>query len=110
MLKDHRLKLFSITAEVFMCEHRKTGGELGYWALRLLRNGRLIEAFHWDRADREDRQYEEGDEVLVVGCWTTDAKQRFQIHRSVVLTRYAANDSIYEPEPQQLTLKFGDEV
>ncbi|MEW8692922.1 MAG: hypothetical protein AB2535_17935 [Candidatus Thiodiazotropha endolucinida] len=110
MLKYHRLKLLSFTAEVFMCEHRMTGGELGYWALRLLRNGRLIEAFHWDRADRHDRQYEEGDEVLVGGCWTTEAKQRFQIHRSVILTRCAANDSIYEPEPQQLVLKFGDDV
>lgn len=110
MLKDHRLKLFSFTAEVFMCEHRMTGGELGYWALRLLRNGRLIEAFHWDRAGQLDRQYEEGDEVLVGGCWTSEAKLRFQVHRSITLTRCAANDSIYEPEPQQLALKFGDEV
>jgi hypothetical protein len=110
MLKDHRLQLFAFTAEVFMCEHRKTGGDLGYWSLRLLRKGRLIDAFHWDRADRQVRQYEEGDEVLVSGCWTTKAKQRFQIHRSVVLTKYAANDSIYEPEPQQLSLKFSDEV
>ncbi|PUB89121.1 MAG: hypothetical protein DBP01_10850 [gamma proteobacterium symbiont of Ctena orbiculata] len=89
-----------------MCEHRMTGGELGYWALRLLRNGRLIEAFHWDRAGQVDRQYEEGDEVLVGGCWTTEARQRFQIHRSVILTRCAANDSIYELEQQQLTLKL----
>ncbi|MEW8508845.1 MAG: hypothetical protein AB2598_19320 [Candidatus Thiodiazotropha sp.] len=109
-MKDSRLKLLSFTAEVFMCEHRMTGGELGYWALRLLLNGRLIDAFHWDRVNQQERHYKEGDEVLVGGCWTTEARQRFQIHRSVILTRCAANDSIYEPESQQLILKFIDEA
>ncbi len=38
MLRRYRNKLLiTFTADVFMCEHCATGGNIGYWNLRLLR-------------------------------------------------------------------------
>jgi len=97
------------TADIFMCEQRKTGDGLRYWNLRLLNQGKLIDAFHWDDAVCPMLQYKEKDGILVLGRWTTKRKERFQVIQSRIVSDIAANDDIYYPEyPIQLELDFGD--
>lgn len=101
MLNRYRKQfLITFTADVFMCQHCTTGGNIGYWNLRLLREGTLIDAFHWDKDGWPIVDYKENDEVLVGGRWTTKAKSCFQVIQSSVVTRAAANDPEYETHPQ----------
>jgi len=91
MLKLYRnQQLNCFTAEVFMCQHHTTGNGLGYWNLRLLCEGTMIDAFHWDRTEYPNRGYRENDWVLVGGRWITKSKKRFQIIQSTVVMRIAA--------------------
>jgi hypothetical protein len=107
MLNRYRNKqLNSFTAEVFMCQYYNTASGLGYWNLRLLCGGTMIDAFQWDKAGWPVMEYKANDEVLVGGRWTTKAKTRFQVIRSTIVMRVAANDPIYTSR-KQLELDFG---
>lgn len=95
------------TADVFMCEQRHTGNGLIYWNLRLLSEGNLIDAFHWDNQDCPMLNYHEKDGIFVFGHWNTSQKNRFQVLQSKMVTSFAANDDVYDPdEPQQLEFDF----
>lgn len=106
LYRNHLLKSFA--AEVFMCQHSTTGSGLGYWDLRLLCGGTMIDAFHWDKAGLPIMEYKENDWVMVGGRWTSKAKARFQIIRSTTAMRVAANDPIYIHQ-KQLEFNFRDE-
>ena len=101
MLNRYRNQLLvSFYAQVFMCQHRATASGLGYWNLRLLAGGTMIEAFHWDKAGWPARTYRDNDELLVGGRWTTKAKTRFQILELQLMMRNAANDDCYSTHEQ----------
>ncbi|MEN8170585.1 MAG: hypothetical protein ABFS08_10220 [Pseudomonadota bacterium] len=68
----------------------------------------MIDAFHWDKAGWPVIDYKANDEVLVGGRWSTNAKSRFQVVRSTVVMRDAANDSLYSTH-LQMELEFGEE-
>jgi len=108
MLNLSRNKLLhSFTAEVVKCQHCITGSDLGYWNLRLLCGGTMIDAFHWDQPGLPIIEYRKNDWVLVGGHWTTKAKKRFQIIQSTTVTQVAANDPDYS-HYKQLEFDFGD--
>ena len=97
-------------ADVFMCQQCHTSNKLSYWHLRLLSQGKLIDAFHWDNLKYPMLQYNEKDSIHVVGCWTTKREKRFQVIQSRIVTSFAANDDNYHPEkPLQLEYDSGDE-
>lgn len=107
MLNRYRdQQLISFYAQVFMCQHGNTRGGLGYWNLRLLCEGVMIDAFHWDNAGWPAREYKANDELLVVGRWTTKSKDRFQVVQSELVMRDAANDQYYSNQ-EQLELDLG---
>lgn len=105
--RNRNRQLVSFYAQVFMCQYHRTGSGLSYWELRLLCEGTMIEAFHWNKAGWPARKYNEHDELLVGGRWTTKAKTRFQVLESQLMMRNAANDDIYSTQ-EQLALDLGD--
>ena len=105
--KPHTLVRF--TADVFMCERCRTGSELTYWNLRLLKMGKLIEAFHWDDREYPMLEYKPNDGILVLGRWSSQDKNHFQVIQSKIVTSFAANDDDYhQKNPMQLEFDFGD--
>lgn len=75
---------------------------LNCWDLRLLIQGKLIDAYHWQSTREAQIQYKENDIVLVVGNWATRHKKRFQIIRSEVVSLYAANEDRFNKEQTPL--------
>lgn len=101
MLNNKRnLTLVTFSADVFMCQYCQTGSQHGYWCLRLLYQGNIIDAFHWDRDGQSTLKYKERDEVFIGGRWTSPDKTRFQIVRSSLIMRVAANDSFFLQQDQ----------
>lgn len=97
-----------LIADIFMCEKRRTANDLSYWNLRLITNGKLIEAFHWEDP-RHPLQYRHRDGVHVTGRWTNLRKDRIQILRSQLITTCAANyDSYCQDQHIQLEMDFDD--
>lgn len=108
IFKPHTFVRFS--ADVFQCQQCFTGNGLSYWNLRLLTQGKLIDAFHWDDAEYPMLHYKERDGIMVLGRWNNKRKERLQVLQSRIITSFAANDDIYDPNaPQQLELDFGDD-
>lgn len=96
-------------ADIFMCEKRHTANDLRYWNLRLITNGNLIDAFHWEDP-KHQLEYKNRDGLQVFGRWTNQRKDRVQILRSRLITTCAANDDVYRQDDQiQLEMDFGDE-
>ncbi len=105
------LKFVSFTADVFMCECRQTGSDVCYWNLRLLNQGTLVDAFHWDNSKTPLVNYQSNDSVCVLGYWRSRNKERFQVLSSELINRLAANDYQYElDEPVQLAFDFNEET
>ena len=103
----HTFVCFS--SDVFMAEQHHLVNGPSYWNLRLLVNGQLIDAFHWDRVEYPMLEYKSHDGIIVSGRWTTKRKERFQVLQSRIITSFASNDDIYDLNaPQQLELDFGD--
>jgi len=101
--------LIRFSADVFQCQQRFTGNGVSYWNLRLLTQGSLIDAFHWNDSDDPMLKYNERDGIMVLGRWTNNRKGRLQILKSHIVTSFAANDEIYDLHaPQQLELNFSD--
>ena len=87
--------LTNFSADVFMCEEHHTASGLCYWTLRLIVQGKLIDAFHWQ----------------VVGKWTTERKERFQVIRSEMIASSSANeDEFYSNKSSQLEFDFGNKL
>jgi len=109
MLRNNKTNtLINFQADIFMCEEHHTANNLRYWILRLLSQGKLIDAFHWQKLNQSMFKYTERDNILVAGKWTTERQERFQIIRSEMVTRSSANDDIYSNKPYQLEFDFGD--
>ena len=105
--KPHTFVRFN--ADVFMCQQCHTRNNLSYWHLRLLTQGKLIDAFHWDNLKYPMLQYNDKDGVQVVGRWITQREERLQVIQSRVVSSFAANDDAYDLElPSQLEFDFGD--
>jgi len=109
MLKNNKLHtLINFQADIFMCEEHNTASNLRYCILRLLSKGKLIDAFHWQTLNKPMIKYTERDNILVSGKWTSERQGRFQIIRSQIVTRKAANEDIYSQTPHQFEFDFGD--
>lgn len=109
MLKNNTSQtLINFQADIFMCEEHHTASNLRYWMLRLLSQGKLIDAFHWQTLNQPMIKYTERDNILVSGKWTSERQERFQIIRSEMVTLSSANDDIYSNKPYQLEFDFGD--
>jgi len=107
IFKPHTFVRF--TADVYQCQQCFTGNGVSYWNLRLITQGKLIDAYHWDDAEYPMLEYKERDGLMVLGRWTNKRKERLQVLQSRIITSFAANDEAYEPNaPQQLELDFGD--
>lgn len=104
--KSHTLTNFQ--ADVFMCEEHHTASNLRYWTLRLLIQGKLIDAFHWQALNQPMTKYTERDNILVSGKWTSERQERFQITRSQIATLSSSNDDVYSQTLHQLEFDFGD--
>jgi len=108
IFKPHTFVRFS--ADVLQCQQRFTGNGISYWNLRLITQGSLIDAFHWNDSDNPMLEYKERDGIMVLGRWTNNRRERFQIQKSCIITSFAANDDIYDiNNPKQLELNFGEE-
>ena len=104
------LTIVSFTADVFMCECCRTGSDVCYWNLRLLNQGTLIDAFHWDNIKNPLNHYQSNDSVFVVGFWKSTQMDRFQILKADLINRLAANDAQYDcKEPVQLEFDFSED-
>ena len=110
MLNPYKYQSYlQFTADVFMCEMRKTGNGLIFWNLRLLSKGSLIDAFHWDRQEYPCLKYQANDTILAYGRWSSKQRNRFQILSSKIMSSTAANDEYNEADkPKQLSLDFGE--
>ena len=96
--------LVTFSADVFMCQYCRTVSGLGYWSLRLLYQGNIIDAFHWDNKDSAVK-YQANDEVFIGGRWTTPPKTRFQIIHSSLMVRVAANADFFSSQ-EHLAFNF----
>jgi len=110
MLNIFKLHTFvRFTADVLMCQQCFTGNGLSYWNLRIITQGNLIDAFHWNDSDDPMLEYKERDGIMVLGRWTNNRKDRFQILQTRIITSFAANDDIYDiNNPKQLELNFDE--
>ncbi len=107
-IKENALAHF--IADVFMCEQCHTANDLSYWNLRLLNQGKLVDAYHWKNSIDPMIHYQNNDGILVLGRWTNQRKERIQILQSHIITRFAANDDIFDQtKPVQLEFDFGDD-
>ena len=108
MLNPHKSQSYlQLTADVFMCEMRKTGNGLIFWNLRLLSKGSLVDAFHWDRLESPCLKYQANDTIIAYGRWSSKQRNRFQILSSKIVSSTATNDESYDiDEPKQLSLDF----
>lgn len=98
-------------SDVFMCEQHHLINGPSYWNLRLLVNGKLVDAFQWDRAEYPLLDYKNNDGIIVSGRWTTKRKERFQVIQSRIITSFAVNDEVYDLNKQkQLEFDFGDDL
>lgn len=53
--------------------------------------------------------YKERDGIMVLGRWANKRRERLQVLQSRIITSFAANDEVYDPNaPVQLKLDFGD--
>jgi len=104
--KSHTITNFQ--ADIFMCEEHNTASNLRYCILRLLSQGKLIDAFHWQTLNKPMIKYTERDNILVSGKWTSERQERFQIIRSQILTHKAANEDTYSQTPHQFEFDFSD--
>ncbi len=95
--------LIQFNAQVIQCEVRKTAGDMDYWKLSLLVNGREIEAFHWVKKGECTVHYNIESMIRVAGKWSH--QKRFQIVYSDKKSLMAANDEIFTKE-EQLRLDF----
>lgn len=103
--------LTNFSADVFMCEEHHTASGLCYWTLRLIVQGKLIDAFHWQHTSRPLMRYSERDSILVVGKWTTEREERFQVIRSEMIASSSANeDEFYSNKSSQLEFDFGNKL
>ena len=67
MLNNNKVNtLAHFIADILTCEQCHTANDLSYWNLRLVTNGTLIDAFHWETAEYP-LQYENRDGILVLG-------------------------------------------
>ena len=107
IFKPHTFVRFS--ADVFMCQQCFTGNGLSYWNLRLITQGKLVDAFYWDDAEFPILQFKENDGVMIMGRWTTKRKDRLQIIQHRIITPFSANDEIYDTSnSRQIELDFGN--
>jgi len=54
--------------------------------------------------------YQNKDDILVLGRWTNQRNKRIQILQSHIITRFAANDDVFDQtKPVQLEFDFGDD-
>lgn len=111
MLKNIKKNaLTHFIADVFMCEQCHIENKLSYWNLRLLNKGKLIDAYHWGISIEPMIHYQNKDGILVLSRWTNQRKERIQILQSRIITRFAANDDIFDQtKPVQLEFDFGDD-
>lgn len=111
MLKNIKINtLTHFIADVFMCQQCHTANDLSYWNLRLLSQGKLIDAFHWGDSKDSIFHYQNRDGILVLGRWTNQHKELIQILQSHIITRFAANDEFFDQrKPVQLEFDFGDD-
>ena len=104
MLKIYKYNnLINFSAEIFMLNKNMARNGLNCWDLRLLSQGELIDAYHWQSTSEAQTQYKENDIVLVVGNWATRHKKRFQIIRSEIVSLYAANEERFNKEKTSLS-------
>lgn len=96
----------SFNAQVFMCEHRYTANHVGFWILRLLSNGTMIEAFEWDKPGQQRNAYQPGDELLISGHWAENNNTRLQILDSSIIHPEAANEPFIQGEQLELDLRI----
>jgi len=93
MLKIYKYNnLINFSAEIFMLDKKMARIGLNCWDLRLLIQGKLIDAYHWQSTSEPQTNYKEKDVILVVGNWATRHKERFQIIRSEITSYLPAND------------------
>ena len=91
-----------------MLDKKMARNGLNCWDLRLLIQGKLVDAYHWQSTSEPQINYKEKDVILVVGNWATRHKERFQIIRSEVISLDAANEDKFnndEIPPFPITFK-----